>query len=45
MKIVFDVTHCEKVHSFEIRRVLNVEPRLRIERSQLRRFGRVSKIL
>ena len=39
-----DVTLCDKVRSCEIRRALNVEPLLRIGRSQLCRFGHVSRM-
>jgi len=39
-----DVTLRDKVRSCEIRRALNVEPLLRIERSQLCSFGRVSRM-
>ena len=34
----------DKVRSCEIRKVLNFEPLLRIERSQLRWFGHVTKM-
>jgi len=40
---VHGVTLLDKVRSCEIRKALNVEPLLRIERSQLRWFGHVSR--
>jgi len=44
LRRVQGVTLCDKMHRFEIRKARNVKPLLRIERSQLRWFGNVSRI-
>jgi len=41
---VFGMTLCDKVHRSEIRKARNVEPLIRINRSQLRWFGHVFRM-
>ena len=45
LRSIHCATLCDKVRSCKIRRALNVEPLLRFERSQLRWFSHVSRML